>query len=61
MAMPEAMHGALWPVVRQVVQHAAGWTLGAGVLAESEITVVAGLLMAVGNVIWMLVARAKQK
>lgn len=59
MTVPTAVQGALWPLVRQGVQHLAGILLGAGFLAESEVTAVAGLVMAVANVVWMLVARAR--
>lgn len=59
MTVPVAVHGALWPLVRQGVQHLAGILLGAGFLAESEVTALAGLVMAVANVVWMLVARAR--
>jgi hypothetical protein len=54
-----ALHGALLPVIRQAVQHFAGVILGAGVLSENETVAIAGLVMAVANVVWMLVARAR--
>lgn len=57
--MPGSLHGAFGPVVRQLVQHLAGWMLGAGVLTENETTIIAGVVMAVANLIWMLVARAR--
>jgi hypothetical protein len=57
--MKPDLHGALLPIVRQGVQHVAGVVLGAGVLSENESAIVAGLVMAVANVVWMLVARAK--
>lgn len=56
-----ALHGALLPVVRQVVQVAAGYLIGAGVLNENDVTAIAGLIMSAGTVAWMLVARAKAK
>lgn len=59
--MNEPLHGAMLPLVRQVVQHVAGLTLGAGVLAENEIVAITGLVVAVANVVWMLVARAQAR
>lgn len=53
------LHGALFPVVRQVVQNLAGILLGAGVLNENETAAIAGLVMSAATVVWMLVARAK--
>lgn len=57
--MTHDLQGALMPIVRQGVQHIAGVVLGAGVLSENETVAVAGLVMAVANVVWMLVARAR--
>lgn len=57
--MNETLQGAMLPIVRQAVQHLAGVVLGAGVLAENEIVAIAGLVVAVANVAWMLVARAR--
>jgi hypothetical protein len=57
--MKPDLHGALQPIVRQAIQHIAGVVLGAGVLSENESAIVAGAVMAVANVAWMLVARAK--
>ena len=54
-----ALHGALLPVVRQVVQVASGYLIGAGILNESEATAIAGLIMSAATVAWMLAARAK--
>jgi hypothetical protein len=54
-----ALHGALLPVVRQVVQNLAGVLLGAGILNENEITAIAGLVMSAVTVAWMLIARAR--
>jgi ABC-type polysaccharide/polyol phosphate export permease len=54
-----ATHGALWPVVRHLVQLGAGLFVGAGVLSESEITTIAGVVMSVGSLLWMFVARAR--
>jgi hypothetical protein len=54
-----AANSALLPVVRQIVQHLAGVILGAGVLTENEAAVVAGAIVAVANLAWMLAARAK--
>jgi hypothetical protein len=59
--MKPDLHGAMLPIVRQGVQHFAGVVLGAGVLSENESAIVAGLVMAVANVVWMLVARSKAK
>jgi hypothetical protein len=59
MNVAQTANGIWWPVVRQMVQHAAGFVLGAGVLTESEVSIIAGLVLAVGNVVWMVVARAK--
>lgn len=53
------LHGALLPVVRQMVQTSAGMMLGAGVLNESMSTAIAGLILSAGTVVWMLVARAQ--
>lgn len=55
-----AATSAMLPVVRQIVQHLAGAILGAGVLTENEAAVIAGAIIAVCNVVWMLRARAKQ-
>ena len=55
--MKPDLHGALLPVVRQGVQHFAGVILGAGVLSENEVAIIAGAVMAFANVIWMLFAR----
>jgi hypothetical protein len=52
-------HGALLPIVRQAVQHFAGIALGAGVLSENEVVAIAGAVLALGNLAWMLVARAR--
>lgn len=60
MANFAATSTAAMPVVRQIIQHLAGVILGAGVLNESEATIVAGALIAVGNLVWMLRAKAKQ-
>lgn len=60
MANFAAASTAAMPVLRQIIQHLAGVILGAGVLSESEATIVAGALIAVGNLVWMLRARAKQ-
>lgn len=57
--MNNSLEGALLPIVRQAVQHLAGVVLGAGVLSENETVAIAGLVMAVANVVWMLVARAR--
>ena len=59
--MPQsaAATSAMLPVVRQIVQHLAGVVLGAGVLSENETAVIAGALIALVNVVWMLRARAK--
>ncbi len=54
-----ALHGALLPIVRQAVQHFAGVILGAGVLSENETIAIAGAVIAFGNLVWMLVARAQ--
>jgi hypothetical protein len=53
------LHGALYPVVRQVAQVAAGYLIGAGILTESEATAIVGLVMSLATVGWMLAARAK--
>jgi hypothetical protein len=58
-AVREGLHGALWPIVRQAVQHFAGIALGTGVLAENEVVAITGFVMAVGNLGWMLVARIR--
>jgi hypothetical protein len=54
-----ALHGALFPIVRQGVQVLAGYLLGAGLLNENEVTAIAGLVMSAATVVWMLMARAK--
>ncbi|MBR0675437.1 hypothetical protein GXW77_04535 [Roseomonas alkaliterrae] len=54
-----AATSAALPVVRQIVQHLAGVVLGAGAITENEAAVVAGAIVAVANLAWMLVARAK--
>lgn len=59
MNTPESLHGALLPVVRQIVQNAAGIMLGAGVVSESLATAIAGLILSAVTVVWMLGARAK--
>lgn len=53
--------GALLPIVRQAVQHFAGVVLGAGVLSENEVATIAGAALALANLAWMLVARAKAR
>jgi hypothetical protein len=53
------LHGALLPVVRQIVQNMAGIMLGAGVVNESMASAIAGLILSGITVVWMLAARAK--
>jgi hypothetical protein len=57
--LPQDLHGALLPVVRQIVQNAAGIMLGAGVVNESMASAIAGLILSAVTVVWMLAARAK--
>lgn len=59
MQTPEALQGALLPVVRQIVQNLAGALLGAGVINESMATAIAGLILSAITVIWMLIARVR--
>jgi len=54
---PSALHGALLPVVRQIVQHAAGLLFGAGVVTQDQTTQIAGVLIGLGTLVWMLAAR----
>lgn len=53
------LHGALLPVVRQIVQNAAGIMLGAGVVNESMASAIAGLILSSVTVVWMLSSRTK--
>jgi hypothetical protein len=54
-----ALHGALLPIVRQVVQHAAGLIFGVGFLTQDQATQLAGLLIGLGTLVWMLAARVR--
>ena len=53
------LHGALFPIVRQILQFVAALLLGRGVVGEDILTAVAGLVMSVGTVVWMLLARER--
>lgn len=49
------------PIVRQLVQFAAGVTAATGFASESEITTLIGAIGSVGNILWMIYARLKAR
>lgn len=59
MHTPEALHGAMFPIVRQIVQLLAGYIFAKGALNEEMTTAITGLVLSAGTVVWMMVARAK--
>lgn len=53
------LHGALFPIVRQLLQFIAAYLFGHGMVDENTLVAVTGLVMSAGTVIWMLLARER--
>ena len=49
------------PLVRQVVQWAGGAALGAGVMMESDVTAITGIIMSIVNLGFVLYVRTKAR